>query len=101
MCKIYNTIGSLTSVKSYLQQHNINEFKSLKEVINFQKNYSVSRQQIFSNHTVLINQERFSLKDEIPQLEVTIKTRKYEVEQQLNLELQQLKQKLGDIPTWQ
>ena len=49
MCKVYNTIGSLTSVKSYLWQHNINEFKSLNEVINFQKNYGILRQRIFSN----------------------------------------------------
>lgn len=101
MCKVYNTIGSLTAVKSYLQQHNINEFKSLKEVINFQKNYSVSRQQIFSNHTLSINQERFTLKDEIPQLEITIETRKSAIEEQLKLELEELMQKLKDLPSGQ
>lgn len=98
MCKVYNTIGSLTKVKSYLQQHNINEFKSLNEVIKFQKNYGISRQQIFSNHTLSISQERFNLKDEIPQLKTAIETKKSEVEQQLKFEIASLKQKLEGLP---
>jgi hypothetical protein len=98
MCKVYNSIGSLTTIKSHLQKHNVNEFKSLNELINFQKNYSVTRQQIISNHTLLIEQEKNTLGDEIVQLNDSIKTRKSEVEQQLLLELEKLKRQLDNLP---
>ncbi|MEC5165454.1 hypothetical protein RCH18_001182 [Flavobacterium sp. PL11] len=98
MCKVYNTIGSLTAVKSYLHQHKINQFKSLKEVINFQKNYTNSRQKLFLDHTLLINQERLILNDEISVLKISIANRKSEVEQKLKLDLEQLKRKVEEIP---
>lgn len=38
----YNKIGSQTTLKSYLEQCNINDFKSLKEVTYFQKAYIIN-----------------------------------------------------------
>jgi len=99
MCKVYNSIGSLTAIKSHLREHNVNEFKSLNELINFQKNYSVTRQQIISNHSLLIEQEKNTLGEEIAQLNDSIKTRKSEVEQQLQLELEKLKRQLDNLPS--
>ncbi len=97
MSKVHNTIGSLTAVKSYLHENNVREFKSLNEVINFSKNYSISRQQIFSNHTESISQERSNLKDEIEQLQITIEISKREIDQHLQLELVKIKQKLENL----
>jgi hypothetical protein len=97
MCKVYNPIGSLTTIKSHLHEHNVNEYKSLNDLINFQKNYSAARQQIISNHKLLVEQEKNALNYEIVQLEHSIKTKKSEVEQQLLLELEKLNQQLDNL----
>ena len=97
MCKVYNSIGSLTAIRSHLREHNINEFKSLNELIKFQSNYSVARQQIILDHSHLIEQEKNTLTQEITQLNDSIKTTKSDVEQKLQLELEQLKQQLGNL----
>lgn len=75
MCKVYNSVGSLTSLKSHLYENNVSEFKSLNEVIKFQKNYSVSRDEIISNHSLLIEQEKNTLENEIAQLNDSIRIR--------------------------
>jgi hypothetical protein len=98
MCKIYNQIGSLTTIKTHLHEHNVNEYKSVSELINFQKNYSDVRQQIISNHKLLIEQEKSTLSDEIVQLDYTIQVKKTAVEQQLLLELENLKHQLDNLP---
>ena len=97
MCKVYNTIGSLTAIKSHLRHYNITEFNSLKEVMSFQKNYDDSRQQILSHHELIIAQEKNRLSAAIPQLNNTINTKKIEVEEELKLEIQHLKQKLEEL----
>ena len=61
MCRTYNTIGSLTSLKLHLEGNNIYDFKSLKEVIDFQNSYPTFRQQIITTHKELIEQEKNSL----------------------------------------
>ena len=99
MCKVYNSIGSLTTIKSHLHKHNVNEFKSLNEIIDFQKSYTNIQEQIISNHSLLIEQEKKTLDKEIAQLNVSINTRKSEVEQQLQLELEMLKQQLDELPS--
>lgn len=94
---IHNTIGSLTAIKSHLHEHNVNEFKSLNELINFQKNYSETRQRIISNSSSSLEKEKKSLFDEITQLNVFVKTRKNEVERQLQIELEKLKEQLASF----
>lgn len=99
MCKVYNTIGSLTAIKSHLHRHGITEFHSLKEVMNFQKNYDAAQEQIMSSHQFLIKQEINRLNADIPQLNNTINTKKIEVEEELRFEIQDLKQKLEQLST--
>lgn len=99
MCKVYNSIGCLTAIKSHLHKNGINEFKSLNEVRDFQKNYAISLQEIESKHTFLIEQEKSTLRDEISQLEDSIKTKKAEVENLIQLELTNLKHSLENLPT--
>ncbi len=91
--------GSLTAIKSHLLRHNIKGFNSLKEVINFQKNYFSSRQEIISNQKVLIEEEKNTLLSEILQLDNAIITRKIEIEKEMRLELDTLKQRLRDLST--
>jgi hypothetical protein len=71
MCKTYNTIGSLTTLKSHLDRNNIYDFKSIKEVIDFQNSYTTYRQQIISHHENLIEQEKNILNVDLQQLDMT------------------------------
>ena len=97
MCKVYNQIGSLTTIKSHLRNYHINDFNSLNELITFQKNYTVTQQQLISNHSILIEQEKATLKSEIAELENFIETSKNENRQKLYLELEELKQRLNNL----
>jgi len=97
MCKVYNTIGCLTAIRSHLREHNINEYTSLNEIINFQNNYSIAREQIISNHQLLIKEEKNTLGDEIAQLDLSIRTKKNIHEQQLLSQLEKLKHRLDNL----
>lgn len=100
MCRIYNTIGSLTSLKSHLTNCNIHDFKSLKEVMNFQSSYNAIREQIISNHENLIEQEKNMLSMDLQQLDIQIETEKQQSEQRLTDELNNLKQQLNALTTY-
>lgn len=95
MCKTYNTIGSLSTLKSYLDKNNIHDFKSLKEVIDFQNSYTAYRQQIFSHHENLIEQEKNMLNIELQQLDTAIETQKLQSEKKLTDEIDNLKKQLN------
>ncbi len=97
MCKVYNPIGSLTTIKAHLHEHNVNEYKSINELINFQKNYFFTRNQIISDHKLLIEQEKKTLSEKIVQLDYSIKTEKNAIEQQLLSELEKLRNQLSNI----
>lgn len=81
-------------IKTHLKRHDINDFNSLNEVINFQKNFSTLRQQIISNHEHLIENEKITLAAEILQLDSAIKTDKAHFECGFRSEIEELKQKL-------
>jgi hypothetical protein len=97
MCKVYNQIGSLKTIQVHLRNNNVSDFNSIKDIIYFQKNYTSAQQQIISNQTTLIEQEKNILKQEIPQLERLVESNKSEATQLLNLELQDLKQKSENL----
>ena len=97
MCKVYNSIGCLTAIKAHLRQHNINDFNSLNEVVNFQKNYLTYRQEIISAHEKMLEKEITSLSSEIKQLESYIHADKVRLENLLRLEIEALKQKIHDL----
>lgn len=97
MCKIYNNVGSLTTVKLHLHQHRIADFSSLNEVIAFQTNYSLNRRQIISEHERLIVQEKNDLESEISLLDISIKAGKTHFEDELRNEIDRLKQELNNL----
>jgi hypothetical protein len=90
MCKVYNPIGSLTVIKSHLYNHNVHEYKSLNDLIGFQKNYSFTRQQIISDHQLLIEKEKNTLNETIIQLAHAIEEKRSAVEKQLLSKLETL-----------
>ena len=95
MCRTYHTIGSLKSLKLHLAENNIHDFKSLKEVIDFQKSYTIFRQQLISEHEALIEQEKNVLSIDLPKLATAIKTQKEQSEQRLTAEINKLKEQLN------
>jgi hypothetical protein len=95
MCRTYNTIGSLTTLKSHLDNSNIHDFKSLKEVMDFQSSYPIIRQQLISHHEKLIEQERNILDTDLQQLNKAIETQRKQSEQRLTDEIDNLKQQLS------
>ncbi len=97
MCKVYNQVGSLAVIKTELYKNGIKDFKSINDLISFQKNFSASRQQIVLNSSLLIRQEQENLKEEIVLLEDFIETCRSEYTNNLTLELEQLKQQLDTI----
>lgn len=98
MCKIYNTVGSLTTLKSHLDRNNIYNFKSLKEVVDFQNSYTTHRKQLISNHENLIEQEKNMLKADLQQLVLSIEVQKLQSEQRLKEEIEKLRQELNYEP---
>lgn len=94
MCKVYNSVGCLTTVKLHLQRHNITEFKSLKEVIAFQKCYETSRQSIISNAEVVIEEEKKSIISDNFHLKNSIEATKERVKKELLEKIEYLKLRL-------
>ena len=99
MCKVHNSVGCLTTVKSHLQRNNIYDFNSLNEVLNFQKSFSTIRQQIIYSHEQLIEQEKSTLVADISQLENTIKADKAYFESCFLKDIEEIKQKIIDLST--
>lgn len=95
MCRTYNKIGSLTTLKLHLEGNNIYDFKSLKEVIDFQKSYTLFRQQLISHHENLIEQEKNMLNIDLPNLDTAIETQRQQAVQRLTSEIDKLKQQLN------
>lgn len=92
MSRTYNTIGSLTTLKSHLEESNIYDFKSLREVIDFQNSFAISRQQLISNHKNLIEEEKNLLNVKLKDLETEIEIQKKQIEQLLTAEIDKLRQ---------
>ena len=94
MSKVHNSVGCLTTIKTHLKRHSINDFISLNEVINFQKNFSTLRQQIISNNEQMIESEKITVAAEILQLDKAIKTGRAHFESSFLSEVEEVKQKL-------
>lgn len=97
MCKTYNIIGSLTTLKLSLEQNNIYDFKSLKEVIKFQESYSTVRQQLVCHHENLIEQEKETLYVELPILNNEIELQRQQTIEMLTNEINILKQQFQNL----
>lgn len=95
MCKTYNMIGSLATLKSNLKENNIHDFKSLKEVMNFQNSYPTIRKQLILTHEKLIDEEKNLLDIDLQHLDTSIKEQKKQAEEGLISEIDKLKQQLN------
>lgn len=97
MCKVHNPVGCLTTVKTHLRSHGVNDFNSLNEVVNFQKNFPNLKQQIILNHEQLIEKEKITLEKEITHLDDTIKEYKIYFESMFRSEIEEITKKLNNL----
>lgn len=97
MCKTYNMIGSLATLKSRLEENYVHDFKSLKEVIEFQSSFASIKQQIISQHEDLIEKERIELVEELILLDSNIESQKQLSEQILKDEIEWIKKQLKEL----
>lgn len=58
MQKEYNEVGSLLEIKKQLYSHNISDFNSVKELIEFRENYTFYRNKIIEKHKHIIELEK-------------------------------------------
>lgn len=97
MCRVYNTIGSLTTLKLQLVKNGINDFKSLKEVIAFQRDYPAIRAGLLSGHEKLIAQEKELLGVALSELGSRIDLERREAEQRLKDVIEMMRR---DLDAW-
>jgi len=97
MCKVHNPVGSLTIIKTHLQKHKLDEYKSLNELINFQHNYTFKREGIISNHSFLLQQEKAVLNEQIAELNSLIMTRKSDAGKKLLSQIDELNTRLNNL----
>lgn len=100
MCKIYNTIGCLTTINNHLNHHKIHDLQSLNDIIEFQNSYFTYRQQIMLEHEVLIEKEKNELKSDLKDLNELIERQKLSAEDELNKGIDKLRQKLNILKTY-
>ncbi|MCD0472510.1 nuclease-related domain-containing protein [Flavobacterium sp. JAS] len=84
------------TLKLHLEQNNIYEFKSLKEVIDFQKSYTILREQLISQHENLIEEEKNMLNVDLPNLDIAIETQREVSIEMLVKVIDKLKQQLNN-----
>lgn len=98
MCKVINTIGSLTTIKKHLSQNNIDGFKSTNELLAFRNNYSTLRSQIILQNEILVTGEKNKLNHEVLQLQNEIEKNKSETQHRLKSEIDRYQQQFDQIP---
>lgn len=87
MCVVYNTVGSLTSLKEYLAQNNVHDFNSIKEIVDFQESIISLEWRIHAIHEQKIKEELATLKIDLRNLNLEIAAKKIEHEETLGQEL--------------
>lgn len=98
MCLTYNTIGCLYNIQFELINNNIDEFSSLNELIDFQKNYNFKKQKIVSEHKKIVTDEINCLENELSELEISIPQKVINYKQQLRQKLDDLNREIEELP---
>jgi hypothetical protein len=94
MCRIYNSIGCLKTIKLSLAKNKIYGFSSIKEIINFQNSYQSKVSQLINDHEELIEQEKKQLEAELSDLVKVIEITRAESKQKILAEINSLKEKV-------
>lgn len=94
MPRIYNKIGSLTALKQELSAHNIHDFHSLKEVLDFKHSFPSIRDQLIVRHRKMIEEEKVLIVKELEMLDVLYHSQKEYAETILRHEIDELNDRI-------
>lgn len=97
MCVVYNTIGALSHVEYHLAKNDIDEFNSISDLINFEKNYFLNEEQIILKHRLSIQKEKNALEDDITILIDEISKNKSEQNEKLRQKLDNLNEQVDKL----
>jgi hypothetical protein len=97
MCHIYNTIGSLTYLKTYLDEAGIHDLRSVKALTDFQDHYRFYTQNILQKHEVLIKEEQANLILDIKSLKEDLNEHIQTLENDYTSKLNQLRDDLHQL----
>ena len=97
MPRVYNKIGSLTALKEKLVSHNIFDFHSLKEVLDFRHSYLTLRDQLIFRHRRMIEEEKVQIVKELEDLEVLLHSQKVYAENYFRNEIEELNDKIQSL----
>ncbi|MBZ4034783.1 hypothetical protein K6T82_08395 [Flavobacterium sp. 17A] len=98
MCRVHNKIGCLNTLQLELVRNNIDDFNSINELIDFQKNFHTTEQKIISDHNKLIQDEKAFLENELSELNTFIPQKTSELKNELQQKLTDLNQEIEDLP---
>lgn len=98
MCKTFNTIGSLTTIRSHLDGNDCNEFKSLFDLLDFINQYDSKKQQIESDHLRRIEKEKADLEVKISDLENSFLKTQVDLQNQKERILAELNRQISNLP---
>lgn len=98
MCKVYNTIGALNTIQNELVNNNIDDFNTLEELINFQKEVNITEQKIIQQHTLKIQQEKITLEKEVNDFYDSIQANKTKIKEERNLKLKAIFNEIENLP---
>lgn len=90
MCKVYNTIGSLTFIKNRLAQNGIHDFHSINELLAFQRNYATAREDVIAKQRAVVTEERNSLRTAVSALEDELEAETKALQQKVDWDVEQL-----------
>jgi hypothetical protein len=93
MCRVYNKNGPSDNVIDYLNRNHIYKFQTVHEILEYRKNYSTIVNALFSEHRILIENERVNLNTEIPVIQSSIENITTETRTHIELQIALLQQK--------
>lgn len=65
MCRVFNTIGSLSDIQVKLVRNDIDNFTSLQELLNFENEYQSLKEALILEHSKIVEDEKLHLNNEI------------------------------------
>lgn len=98
MCIIYNTIGALNTIQNELVNNKIDDFNTLEELINFQKEVHITEQKIIQQHTRNIQIEKIILEKEVKDFYYSTQTIRTKIKEEQNLKLKIQFNKIDNLP---
>ncbi|MGK4568052.1 nuclease-related domain-containing protein [Flavobacterium sp. 3HN19-14] len=76
MCRIFNTIGSLSDIQLKLVNNGIDDFTSLQQLLAFESQSVLTEQELISEHSKIISNEENELRNQIFEIQENYRLKK-------------------------